>query len=64
MDTLARAPIVVTDRVVGDAVVALDEANDDRLLADEAGAAGTTVVTFLPATLPVMLAMGKVWAKQ
>ena len=64
MDTLARAPMVVTDSVFGAAAVALDDANDDRLDADDAGAAGTTVVTFLPATLPVMGEMGVLCAKQ
>ena len=55
---------MVTERVVGAVAVAPADANDDRLVADEAGAAGTTVVTFLPATLPVMGAIGLVWAKQ
>ena len=62
IDTLASAPIVVTDSVVG-AVVAPADANAERLDVDDGGAAGTagtTVFTVSPATLPVMSATGTV----
>jgi hypothetical protein len=55
------APIVVTERFVGVAGVAAE--NDDRL-DDALGVAGTTVVTFLPATLSVMAEKTDVCAKQ
>ena len=62
MDTRESSPIVVTERVVG-IVGAPDEPKADEPVADDpgiAGAAGTIVFTLLPATLPVMSAMGTV----